>query len=320
MRLLFGILLVLACFAIGAAYRFGFETTPPEIAVQTPKPVGPPVGLPEAASDPRPAAAARQPGRMTVVRSEPVPPALSERLAERLAALAPEAGTRDAAEAPSGETMEPVRRDVRDVTPDHVLPGPRIEAEMIRRLPAATPPPKPQPEKPVSWPRVAVLSAGTLRSGGTTITLAGIEPLAADAECRTPDGAAWPCGNFARAATQRLIRGRPVQCDPAAATADDALVSRCRVSGRDIGLWLVERGWALPKESDDPQSDYGQALALARQTGRGQWRRDDPLRLQARALPRPGVDEPVIPDFDPGQAAPPDGSTEEQAGGTDQGF
>lgn len=255
MRLLIGILLVIAVFAFGAHLRTSREK---------PAPIAAPAIAPAIAP------------RAEPEKSEPPAPA-------------------DKPE----EKLEPVRRDVRNVTPDRVLPGPEIETALIERLPAVTPPPPPKPTKPESWPRAAVLSAKSVRSRKTNIVFAGIEALDTADRCTAADGTTWRCGNFARAALQRLIRLRTLECDPVAdaaqgtGSAEKPISTRCRVAGRDIGEWLVARGWATAL----PESGYEEAQVAARQAGRGQWRRENPERAQpARALLRPGVPEPVIPD------------------------
>jgi endonuclease YncB( thermonuclease family) len=168
--------------------------------------------------------------------------------------------------------LEPVRRDIRVVTPRDVTPAPRVEAETIVRLPAVQPPPPPQrPPQPVIWKRALVEDAGRLRSGGTILVLAKIEALAGDALCRDAAGKAWPCGRFSRAALQRLVRQRSIECEPAE-RAGAQLVTSCRIDGRDIGLWLVEQGWARAA----PGSAHAAAEEAARAQGRGQWARQAP--------------------------------------------
>ena len=227
------------------------------------------------------------------LRYRPVSPPASDRRAAAAVPVQPAKPAAPAAVAgnPGRDVvMEPVRRDVRNVTPDRVLPGPALRERMIARLPAAEPEPEPpQPPKPQAWPRVAVLSAGVVRSKETEIIFSGIDPLAIEAECKAGDGSAWRCGNFARAALQRLIRQRTIECEPAvpgdddaaakkegAERADSSITARCRVSGRDIGEWLVTRGWALPLSG----SGYEEAFKKAKKAGRGQWRRDNPEKAQ----------------------------------------
>jgi len=170
------------------------------------------------------------------------------------------------ASAPAEPRVEPAPRNFRDVTPANVLPAPKIEAETIVRLPSIAKVPPPPKPKPVAWTRTKVVSAGRLVSGDVGIVIAGVEALEAGARCELADGGSWPCGNHARAALQRLIRGRTVECDPA--PAENPVVTACRIAGHDIGEWLVEQGWAMPVT----ETEYAEALAAAREEQRGQWR------------------------------------------------
>lgn len=182
---------------------------------------------------------------------------------------------------------------------------------MIERLPAVVPPaPPPRPAEPERWRRALVIAPGVLKSGGNRIVITGIEPLGEDASCSAADGTQWPCGKFASAALRRLVRQRPVECDPAdariasldglaegtleqrlsatlekAPTEDGDIVTRCSIAGRDIGEWMVEQGWATPQTG----SGYEEALIKAREAGRGQWREKAVAGLPAAGLPRVGT-------------------------------
>ncbi|MCG6857503.1 MAG: thermonuclease family protein [Salaquimonas sp.] len=237
-------------------------------------------------------------------KSEAVPAAKSEP-ADRPDAEKPE----ETVKAPAKETdrkpvLETVRGDIRNVTPDHVLPGPEVHDRMIVRLPAAEPPPPPpRPPEPERWRRALVVSPGVLKSGTREIVIAGIEPLAGDAVCGAGEAQRWPCGKFASSALRRLIRQRPIECDPvepgtgasddtlearvSAALEDksansDRIVTHCRIAGRDIGEWLVEQGWAKPKAG----ADYDKAFGKAQKAGRGQWRQGTIASLPDRELPQ----------------------------------
>lgn len=99
-----------------------------------------------------------------------------------------------------------------------------------------------QPEARRGEPRVSVVDSGTLRADGKTITLAGVEPLPADATCLSPSGRTWSCGQAAAAALANFIRGRRISCTTI--DSDGASVpARCSVEGTDLASWVVGNGW-----------------------------------------------------------------------------
>jgi endonuclease YncB( thermonuclease family) len=191
--------------------------------------------------------------------------------------ISPEAPVvRDAGEAPATGTVigekrvvEPIRRDIRNVTPPGMLQAPKLEGGTIEREPARLPPkPPPRPPKPDLFARPAVEAAGMMRSGETSIRIAGIRPVGAKENCFGSDGRQWPCGIHARTALQRLIRQRTITCDPGGVRdGGGAIAKHCKVGGIDIGRWLVEQGWALPQGRDD----LSDTLKAAKEAKRGQW-------------------------------------------------
>lgn len=201
----------------------------------------------------------------------------------------PAASTKDAG-APGQPRVEPVKRNLRDVTPSGMVHVPRPQSQTVVRLPALVPPPPPpRPVMPRRWVGTRVLSAGIVQSGGAEIRIAGIEALPGDAQCGPAGEAQWPCGNFARAALQRLLRGRPIECDPVDTPAAKAgetrsVTTSCEIDGRDIGEWLVSRGWAQPaaptSEAGEDNARYGEAMETAKAERRGQWG-DPPTPLPA---------------------------------------
>lgn len=156
---------------------------------------------------------------------------------------------------------------VRDVTPSGVTAGPAVSVPLVR----VDPPPQPmRPEPPQEARRerlfrVIVVSAGTLKLPDREIRLAGI--AVPDFETRCGEGAAaWPCGRMARAALQRFIRARAVECEVPAGAEDVPDATRCSVAGADIAEWLVERGWAKP------DGDAYRAIGdTAEEAGLGLW-------------------------------------------------
>ena len=164
-------------------------------------------------------------------------------------------------------SLEDARPDIRDVTPGNVFQMPLPEGKLVR-LPAVVPPPPPaRRTRPGPGIRAQIEAAGILAVGNRRVRLIGIEPTLPEQQCDAPNGR-WPCGAFARTALQRLVRQRALQCeeDLQAVAAETSLITRCMVSGRDIGQWLVEQGWV---RANAPQ--YQEAEREARKEGRGIW-------------------------------------------------
>ena len=168
-----------------------------------------------------------------------------------------------AADASSG-VDDIVTGTIRNVTPSGVTAGPAIDGPLVR----VDPPPRPEPPAKARRQRLfgaVAVSAGTLKLRDRELRLAGIAPP--DFQTRCGEGAAaWPCGRMARAALQRFIRGRAIECEapPGAEPAADA--ARCSVAGSDIAEWLVQQGWAKP--DGDAYRAIGDA---AQQAGIGLW-------------------------------------------------
>ena len=161
---------------------------------------------------------------------------------------------------------EAARDDIRNVTPENTLPGPKIIKPKLTRLPAIKPPPlKKQPPKPKLWHRPIISKAGYFVSNNHELQFKGIKPLALNAQCKA-NGEDWPCGRFARTAMRKFVRGRSIECDPVE-TQSDPIVTNCRVAGKDIAQWLVIRGWAK-----DENGGFKSQMSSAQQKKLGMWR------------------------------------------------
>ncbi|MGI9382596.1 MAG: thermonuclease family protein [Methyloligellaceae bacterium] len=119
--------------------------------------------------------------------------------------------------------------------------------------------------------RVVVEDAGTLKSGKTTIRLAGLDAPALEETCPDTSGERWPCGRRGRAALARLIRSKAVDCAIAAREESGVAVARCKVGRVDVNAWVVRHGWA--RTSDAAAKRYAEALDKAKKDGRGIWRK-----------------------------------------------
>lgn len=172
---------------------------------------------------------------------------------------------------PVGEIVPPPHRDV---TPPEITPGPAVEGPMVRAAGRKQPPRPPRPKKR-KLARVIAVDAGTLTAGASTVTIAGIVAPGLDEMCTDGDGRAWPCGRVARAELRRLIRARAVVCEAAPEAPADAFTATCRIGNTDIGLWLIARGWARPRET--APAAYHAAAEKAEAGRRG--------RMRVRGLP-----------------------------------
>ena len=183
--------------------------------------------------------------------------------------LLPEPIQKNAEVARSNLPIEQVNNNIRNVTPDDTMPGPKIEKTVISRLPAVIiPAPPARKEKPVVWRNLLVNAAGLLQGDGSIIHIQGIKPLALDATCKTDDGGHWPCGRFARTALRGLIRSHRIKCEVKGGAIKFA---KCSAGTRDIGEWLVEQGWAK-----DNGGGYSDQMKTAKRQRTGMWRSERP--------------------------------------------
>jgi endonuclease YncB( thermonuclease family) len=92
--------------------------------------------------------------------------------------------------------------------------------------------------------RISVVDGDTIRVGGETVRLFGIDAPEVDQACRRPDGEVWRCGDWARSQVRRLYDGRRAACEPIDTDRYGRIVARCSVDGRDMGATLVANGFA----------------------------------------------------------------------------
>ena len=176
------------------------------------------------------------------------------------AALAQDFGGSRAAEAGHTETVS------HSFSPDAakpVTPAGKL-AEVKAALAIISDPPKESHASSELIHQAIFSSAGVVEKGSRSIGLIGIEATAIDAQCGSgPD--VWPCGRVARAALQRFVRRRVVECRAPDGEPADGM-AHCTVGGRDIGEWLVAQGWARAQGPD-----YADAEKIAREEKRGVW-------------------------------------------------
>ncbi|MGI9380280.1 MAG: thermonuclease family protein [Methyloligellaceae bacterium] len=116
---------------------------------------------------------------------------------------------------------------------------------------------------PSGQPRI--IDGDSIRIGGETIRLVGIDAPEGRQLCRDTRGEDWACGRQATRALRKLISGRDVQCTGAERDRGGRLLAVCRVGQREINRWMVEEGWAVS------YNDYPKAENQARAAKKGIW-------------------------------------------------
>lgn len=117
--------------------------------------------------------------------------------------------------------------------------------------------------------RATPLSGQLVRIDRRVIRLEGIEAPERGQTC-TRNGRSWPCGESARTALSRLVRGKTVTCVVSARDAGaDAASGSCTADGRDVADALVREGHVF--SASTLFGGYASAEREARNASRGVW-------------------------------------------------
>jgi endonuclease YncB( thermonuclease family) len=100
-------------------------------------------------------------------------------------------------------------------------------------------------QSPIAGP-AWIVDGDSIRIGGVSIRLEGIDAPEWDQSCTDANGKAWLCG---QAATRRLrehARGQSLTCAPRAHDRYGRVVASCTMpDGLDLNAWLVREGLAI---------------------------------------------------------------------------
>lgn len=135
--------------------------------------------------------------------------------------------------------------------------------------------------------RISVVDGDTIRVGGETVRLFGIDAPEVEQACRRPGGEVWRCGDWARDEVRRLFQGRRATCDRRDTDRYGRTVATCSVGGQDMGATLVANGYARAYlRYSDLYLETEKAAVVA---GRGIFGSDmmAPEAFRARAQPAP---------------------------------
>lgn len=178
-------------------------------------------------------------------------------------------------------TIEKTRKDIR-IVGDGTISKPQLKLkDEIIRLPAA---PSAFAQKNDAMRRIEalekleerhykrpiILSAGIFQSGNAIVQLANITPTKVKQICQS-DAGEWPCGRFAKASLQRLVRSNTIICvSPDGVNKNDNRIieASCWTANYELEKWLVTQGWV-----DSGNTDYTQLRDAAKENGLGIWRK-----------------------------------------------
>jgi endonuclease YncB( thermonuclease family) len=116
--------------------------------------------------------------------------------------------------------------------------------------------------------RAVALSGGSLRFAEVTVALDGIESPEPDQQCTRADKS-WRCGEAAKDALARMIRGKRVTCEITGSRDDATKTGNCTVRGAGIAEALVRDGHVFAEESLFAR--YATEESDARRAGAGVW-------------------------------------------------
>ena len=127
--------------------------------------------------------------------------------------------------------------------------------------------------------RAAAVNAVQLKVGGTTVRLSGVEAPEANQQCP----GSRSCAQSAKAALQKLVQGKRVQCTTSGRAEDGVPSATCVIDSVDIAAQLVRAGQVFA--TTGLFSTYASAEREARNGRLGVWRMntDRPAEYRAKA-------------------------------------
>lgn len=92
---------------------------------------------------------------------------------------------------------------------------------------------------------IHVVDGDTLRVGGETVRLQGIDAPEMGQSCRGPAQTVFDCGKMVRDRARARFEGRTGRCQAIERDRYERIVAICRVGNEDVGQWLVQEGLAF---------------------------------------------------------------------------
>ncbi len=117
----------------------------------------------------------------------------------------------------------------------------------------------------------AALTGDTLRVDRTLVRLEGVEAPPSAQPCYRENGRRWNCASAARAALNKLVRGRQVRCTASGQDQEGRTLAHCLTDGsKDIATDLVRDGYVFATDTSFFSSLAGDE-STAREAKRGIW-------------------------------------------------
>jgi endonuclease YncB( thermonuclease family) len=117
--------------------------------------------------------------------------------------------------------------------------------------------------------QASIVDGDSIRLGGRSIRLDGIDAPEWDQTCRDAGGRTWRCGRAAKWALRDRAHGQTVSCQPRARDRYGRTVAVCALAdGGDLNAWMVRQGWAI---ASGFAGMYAAEQAEAKAAKRGIW-------------------------------------------------
>jgi endonuclease YncB( thermonuclease family) len=116
----------------------------------------------------------------------------------------------------------------------------------------------------------SVIDGDTIEIHGERIRFLDMDAPETRQTCEDGSGVGYRCGQKAALALSDWLGSSTVTCNWAKRDRYGRILARCSARGKDIGLWMIEQGWAIPYRSCKCET-YRDAAAKAREQRRGIW-------------------------------------------------
>jgi endonuclease YncB( thermonuclease family) len=116
----------------------------------------------------------------------------------------------------------------------------------------------------------SVIDGDTIEIHGERIRFLDMDAPESRQTCEDAGGINYRCGQKAALALSDWLGSSTVTCNWSKRDRYGRVLARCLSQGNDVGLWMVERGWAVPYRNCKCET-YRDAAAKAKEHKLGVW-------------------------------------------------